>query len=269
MEGLKKIWTNTVFNVCHGATENLRLFSKRRRDAGETAFERARRRFMNAVTEDIRSNGVREEDAGCLDGGWVIGCGHPWGQRTKREGDAGQFVCLISGTSATKCSLFCSLCWQLCTNVDNIEKPLLAFPQWLLFPAGSLFIIPQDLHKWKQSRVLVFPRGNSFCHFLRPPFSCYCPRSGSGVTSIINVCPRVAIVWQDTTKMMHAQLLLRIEINVLVAVITLRWNVATASASHSDLSGEGDEGKHRSSVHLSRGHAAENIMKKVLVCLEK
>lgn len=68
---------------------------------------------------------------------------------------------------------------------------------------------------------------------------------------------------------MHAQLLLRIEINVLVAVITLRWNVATASASHSDLSGEGDEGKHRSSVHLSRGHAAENIMKKVLVCLEK
>lgn len=32
---------------------------------------------MNAVTEDLRFNGVREEHVGCLDGGWLIGCGHP------------------------------------------------------------------------------------------------------------------------------------------------------------------------------------------------
>lgn len=42
-----------------------RLFSKRRKNGEETAFERARRRFMNAVTEDMRFSGGSEEDAGC------------------------------------------------------------------------------------------------------------------------------------------------------------------------------------------------------------
>lgn len=180
------------------------LFSKRKENAGETAFEWARRRFMNAVTEDIRLNGVREEDAGCLDGGWVITpkerkfavltVGHKHGQHPEAFASI-PAVAPLSGSFS-----------------PSFHKT---------FTKGN---------NRGNRRALLFPRGNSFCHFQRPPFFRYCPRSGSGVTSIINVCPRVAIVWQDTTKMMHALLLLRIEINVLVAVITLRWNVTTASA---------------------------------------
>lgn len=57
--------------------------------------------------------------------------------------------------------------------------------------------------------------------------------------------------------MMYASLR-RTEINVPGAVITLRWNVITASAQHYDSSCERDGGKYCSSVRLSED-AAEKI----------
>lgn len=74
---------------------------------------------MNAVTEDVRFNSVKE-DAGRLGGGRLIGCGHTWGQHAKGEEDAGQYVAEVPGIKHTNCRLFCSLCWQLGTNMDNI-----------------------------------------------------------------------------------------------------------------------------------------------------
>lgn len=170
--GLKKSKPKHYLKFVMELLKTCSLFSKRRKNAEEIAFERARRRFMNAVTEGIRFNGVWEEHVGCLDGGWLIGCGHPWGQHTKREEDAGQFVAEVPEIKHSNCSRFCFLCWaQTWTTSRSLCEH-----SHSTFSFREVFsIIPQDLHKWKQSRdvsswELILPFSETSLLTLLPSF---------------------------------------------------------------------------------------------------